>query len=179
MRNGMSRGLWKVNTYSGESIRPCLYLGLCACPGPLHTQGRPEKALSSQLWLTLKFYGSRKWKLRQSCLMPDWGLKACVNTLKETLGSLGCIDFRCLRKSLSNHWLTANLTKQRISGHVQQRIETIQNSFTEVTKQTNYYHCCYRQQQKQTQGRGHHLIFSCYLILFKMSTFQQQQQQHI
>lgn len=73
------RELWKTLTYSWETRRPHACVGLCTCPR------KPEKALSSPFWLTLRLCASRRWRLMQSCKVPDWMLKARPTMYIETL----------------------------------------------------------------------------------------------
>lgn len=104
-----------------------------------HAQERPKKALSSQLWLTLSLWVSRKWRLRQGCHLSGWFLTMCPNThIKSLSKDWEAYWFQVskrLRKSLPSHELNIKLTNRNFSGYIQQRVRTLQNYFRKVVKQ--------------------------------------------
>lgn len=87
---------------------PWNLLGHAPVQGYTHAQERPEKILISHLWLTLRLFSSRKWRLRPSCELPARALSTCPNTLIEPL-----------RKSRETYWFKKfkKLTVHSLADH--------------------------------------------------------------
>lgn len=89
-----------------------------ACKSTVHAQERHEKAPSSPLGLTLRFYANRKWRPWQSYQVPARALKACPNMYIEILGK----DWETywskhLRKPLIISWPVNELSRD-FGGHM-------------------------------------------------------------
>lgn len=79
---------------------------------------------------------NRKWRLSQSCKLPGCmyavHFTVCMQSTSQLTGRL--TGSAHLRKSLSNHELTAKLTI-RIQWHSGQKVETSEIEFRKVTRQ--------------------------------------------
>lgn len=115
--------------------------------GHVHVQGyadaqeRHEKALSSQLWLTLKLCESRKWRLRQSCQLPGWMLKVYPAHTESHSGKTG--TFRH-----SKHWSLSSLSWPR--GEERDFSDHTCHKNTDFTVSSEKSQSKYQQKQKQT-----------------------------
>ena len=77
-------GALKGPRYSWKYKNACTCVGRTNAHSLIQAQERPEKALRSDLWLTLRFCASGKWKLSQCYQRPSWVLKACSNMQKKS-----------------------------------------------------------------------------------------------
>ena len=108
-RKGWGLRNWEIKVFKSFHI----FLGISAAthmPKCRHLIRKKLKALSFHICLTFRFCTNRKWKLRQSCKLPDWMLKVCPHThtepiYKDLFFVFWFQGFRAISiKSLTNHY---------------------------------------------------------------------------
>lgn len=87
----------------------------------VHAEERAAKPLGSHLWLTLKLWASRRFKLSHINHLPE--MKDMIqHTQNPSAKAERLISSRFLNKSLSNYDITAKVSGRDLSDHTQQRI---------------------------------------------------------
>lgn len=107
------RRFWQFLTYSWGSRRPCTCRRSCKYPG------KTRQALSSHPCLTLRFCVCRKWRLRQSCKLPEHGRQVLTHKapIRRRAGRPNGLDhFRKSVKSSADDWaLISSVTEAEAS----------------------------------------------------------------